>query len=104
MEKTVGVVGTGKIGKVFINICKGFGMNVLAYDMYPDENLSAEYVSKEELFKRSDIISLHCPLTEQSFHMIDKNALDLMKDGVVLINTSRGQLIKKRRPTARFKE
>ncbi len=93
--KTVGVIGTGKIGKVFINICKGFGMNVLAFDMYPDANLEVEYVSKEELFARSDIISLHCPLTDQSFHMIDKNALDLMKDGVVLINTSRGQLIKK---------
>ena len=93
--KTVGVIGTGKIGKVFISICKGFGMKVLAYDLYPDTNLDVQYVEKEELFKQSDIISLHCPLTEQTHHLIDRNALDLMKDGVVLINTSRGQLIKK---------
>ncbi|MFA9463761.1 MAG: 2-hydroxyacid dehydrogenase [Velocimicrobium sp.] len=93
--KTIGVVGTGKIGAVFIEICKGFGMKVLAYDMYPNKSLEVDYVSKEELFAQSDIISLHCPLTEQTFHLIDSNALELMKDGVVLINTSRGQLIKK---------
>lgn len=93
--KTIGVIGTGKIGKVFIDICKGFGMHVLAYDLYPDKNLEVEYVEKEELFLKSHIISLHCPLTEQTHHLINKEALDLMKDGVVLINTSRGPLVKK---------
>ena len=91
--KFVGVVGTGKIGQIFINICKGFGMRVLAYDKFPNPNLDVEYVSLEELFKRSDFISLHCPLTDESFHMIDKNSIALMKKGVGIINTSRGGLI-----------
>ncbi|HAP57045.1 MAG: 2-hydroxyacid dehydrogenase [Sphaerochaeta sp.] len=91
--KTIGVVGTGKIGKVFIDICKGFGMHVLAYDPYPDPKLEVTYCSFEELCRQSDIISLHCPLTEQSFHLINRNTISLMKDGVVLINTSRGALV-----------
>ncbi len=95
--KTVGVIGTGKIGKVFIDICKGFGMNVLAFDKFPDKALTetgkAEYVTLEELFKRSDIISLHCPLTEETNHIIDEKALALCKKGVVIINTSRGALV-----------
>lgn len=93
--KTVGVVGTGKIGKIFIRICQGFGMNILAYDAYPDPNLDVTYVEKEELFRQSDIISLHCPLTDQTHHMINEDSIQRMKDGVILINTSRGALVKK---------
>lgn len=91
--KTCGVIGTGKIGKVFINICKGFGMNILAYDPYPDAGLDVEYVDKKTLFEKSDIISLHCPLTEDTDHIIDSDSISLMKKGVVIINTSRGALI-----------
>lgn len=91
--KTVGVIGTGKIGKIFINICQGFGMNVIAYDSYPSQNENFEYVGLEELFKRSDIISLHCPLTAETANMINKNSIALMKKGVAIINTSRGGLI-----------
>jgi len=91
--KTVGIVGTGKIGQVFIDICKGFGMKVIAYDPYPIEDKGIEYVTLEELFKQSDIISLHCPLTKSTHHIIDKEAIELMKDGVTIINTSRGALI-----------
>ena len=91
--KTVGVVGTGKIGRIFIDICRGFGMHVIAYDKFPAKDTDIEYVSQEELFERSDIISLHCPLTEESKHMICKESIDIMKKGVVIINTSRGALI-----------
>lgn len=91
--KTVGVVGTGKIGKAFINICNGFGMKVLAYDKYPSEGINAEYVSMEELLSASDIISLHCPLTDENTHMINKDTIAKMKKGVIIINTSRGGLI-----------
>ncbi|MBO4949133.1 MAG: 2-hydroxyacid dehydrogenase [Peptococcaceae bacterium] len=91
--KTIGVIGTGKIGKAFVNICKGFGMKVLAYDLYPDEKLGIEYTDIDTIFKKSDIISLHCPLTKENYHLIDDKALSGMKDGVVLINTSRGSLI-----------
>lgn len=95
--KTVGVVGTGKIGKCFINIMKGFGANVLAYDVYKDENAEKEmgfkYVELDELYKNSDIISLHCPLTDDNFKMINKESIDKMKKGVIIINTSRGKLI-----------
>jgi D-lactate dehydrogenase len=91
--KTVGVVGTGKIGRIFIDICRGFGMHVIAYDKFPAKDTDIEYVSQEELFKRSDIISLHCPLTDESKHMICKESIDIMKKGVVIINTSRGALI-----------
>ena len=91
--KTVGVVGTGKIGKIFIDICRGFGMNVLAYDKFPAEGLGITYVPLEKLFEESDIISLHCPLTEETRHMIGKESIAKMKKGVVLINTSRGGLV-----------
>lgn len=91
--KTVGVVGTGKIGRIFIDICRGFGMHVIAYDKFPAKDTDIEYVSQDELFKRSDIISLHCPLTDESKHMICKESIDIMKKGVVIINTSRGALI-----------
>lgn len=92
-EKTVGIIGTGKIGKIFIEICKGFGMNVCAYDPYPSENSEIEYVSLEELCKRSDIVSLHCPLTDSTRYIINKRTISLMKSGVYIINTSRGALI-----------
>ncbi len=91
--KTVGVVGTGKIGKIFIEICRGFGMNVIAYDLYPSEGSGIKYVSLDELFEQSNIISLHCPLTDDTKHMIDARAIEKMKKGVVIINTSRGALI-----------
>ncbi len=95
--KTVGVIGTGKIGKVFIDICKGFGMNVLAYDKFPDksieENGRVKYAELSEIWENSDIISLHCPLTEETHHMINENSLTLCKKGVVIINTSRGALV-----------
>ncbi|MCQ2799268.1 MAG: 2-hydroxyacid dehydrogenase [Bacilli bacterium] len=91
--KTIGVVGTGKIGQVFINIAKGFGMNVLAYDPYPNQNLDVKYASLEEIYKESDYISLHCPLTERNKFMINKDSIKLMKKGVNIINTSRGALI-----------
>lgn len=94
--KTVGVIGTGRIGKAFIDICKGFGMNILAYDKYPSEDISCEtvkYVSLNELFKSSDIISLHCPLTEETYHVINKSTISQCKNGFVLINTSRGALV-----------
>ncbi len=93
--KTVGVVGTGRIGKIFIDICKGFGMNILAYDVFPDKNLDVTYVDKDALLANSDIISLHCPLTKETNHFIDEDAIDKMKQGAVLINTSRGGLVKK---------
>ena len=95
--KTVGVIGTGKIGKVFIDICRGFGMKVLAYDKFPSTGLdngdTVRYVSLEEVFLHSDIISLHCPLTEETYHIIDEAAIDKCKKGVVLLNTSRGALV-----------
>ena len=94
--KTVGVIGTGKIGMEFISICKGFKMNVIAYDLYPNPNLDVEYVSLDELFNRSDIISLHCPLTSETKHIIDMAAINKMKKNVVIINTSRGGLIDSR--------
>ena len=91
--KTVGVIGTGKIGRIFIDICRGFGMNVIAYDLYPAKDSDIEYVSLDELFGRSDIISLHCPLTAETRHLIDASAIGKMKKGVVIVNTSRGGLI-----------
>ncbi|MBR2524006.1 MAG: 2-hydroxyacid dehydrogenase [Clostridiales bacterium] len=91
--KTVGVVGTGKIGRIFIDICRGFGMNVIAYDKFPAADSGIEYVSLDELWQRSDIISFHCPLTDENRHMVNADSISRMKKGVVLINTSRGALI-----------
>ncbi len=91
--KTVGVIGTGKIGKIFIDICKGFGMHICAYDPYPSDNKDVEYVSIDELCKRSDIISLHCPLNDSTRYIINKRTIALMKDNVYIVNTSRGALI-----------
>ena len=91
--KTVGVVGTGKIGRVFIQICRGFGMHVIAYDKFPTPDSGIEYVTLDELWQRSDIISFHCPLTDENRHMVNADTIARMKKGVVLINTSRGGLI-----------
>lgn len=91
--KTIGVVGTGKIGRIFIDICKGFGMQVIAYDKFPAKDSDIEYVELEELWKRSDIISFHCPLTDENRHMVNADTIALMKKGVILLNTSRGALI-----------
>ncbi len=91
--KTVGVIGTGKIGRIFIDICRGFGMNVIAYDLFPAKDSCIRYVSLDELFEQSDIISLHCPLTDATRHLIDAEAIAKMKKGVVIVNTSRGGLI-----------
>lgn len=92
-EKTVGVIGTGKIGKIFIDICKGFGMKICAYDPFPSDELDIEYVSIEELCKKSDVISLHCPLNDSTRYIINKRTISLMKDNVYIVNTSRGALI-----------
>ncbi len=92
--KNVGVVGTGKIGAAFARICNGFGMKVLAVDEYKNPALDfAKYVDMETMLCQSDLISLHCPLTDETYHLIDKESIAKMKDGVVLINTSRGALI-----------
>lgn len=91
--KTAGVIGTGKIGQAFISICKGFGMEILAYDPYPADIEGVKYVSADELFKQSDIISLHCPLTRETRYIIDDGAISLMKKSALIVNTSRGQLI-----------
>lgn len=91
-SKTVGVIGTGNIGSVFIDICRGFGMNVLAYDI-KKTNLKANYVDMNTLFEKSDIISLHCPLNQSTYHMIDKRSISKMKKNAFIVNTSRGALI-----------
>lgn len=91
--KTIGVIGTGQIGRVFIDVCRGFGANVLAYDKYPAKDSGINYVELETLFRESDIISLHCPLTKETHHIINKDSIAMMKQGVYLINTSRGSLI-----------
>lgn len=92
---TAGIVGTGKIGAAMARICKGFGMEVIAYDKYPNPALEGllTYVELEELLPRSDLVSLHCPLTEENYHMLNNRTLALMKDTAILINTSRGPLI-----------
>ncbi|OPZ96774.1 MAG: D-lactate dehydrogenase [Bacteroidetes bacterium ADurb.Bin416] len=94
--KVVGVIGTGRIGAVFSRIMLGFGCTILAHDNYPNQSLidaGVRYTSVEEVFSTSDIISLHCPLTPETFHLINDKTLSLMKRGVMLINTSRGKLI-----------
>ncbi|OGW79964.1 MAG: hydroxyacid dehydrogenase [Omnitrophica bacterium RIFCSPLOWO2_12_FULL_44_17] len=96
-EKTAGVIGTGKIGKVLIKILKGFEMRVLAYDLFPDEKFRSEigfeYVGLDQIFRESDIISLHCPLSKETYHLINQGNIAKMKDGVMIINTGRGRLI-----------
>lgn len=91
--KTAGVIGTGQIGRIFIRICQGFGMKVLAYDPFPIENADFEYAEPERIYREADALSLHCPLTESSWHMIGAKELDMMKSSAYIINTSRGGLI-----------
>ena len=95
--KTVGIIGTGKIGMVFAEVLQGYGVRILAYDMYPNkamaEKLHIEYVPLDVLYRESDVISLHCPLTRENVHMINAEAIGEMKQGVYIINTSRGKLI-----------
>lgn len=94
-KKTAGIVGTGKIGAAMARICHGFGMKVIGYDMYPNKDLDfVEYVDLDTLLSQSDLISLHCPLMEETHHMINIDTIQKMKDGVILVNTSRGGLIK----------
>ena len=92
-RKTAGIVGTGRIGQAMARICAGFGMRVLAYDPCPVSGLDVEYVSMEELLRSADLISLHCPLHSETRHLIDRQAIADMKQGVYLVNTSRGGLI-----------
>jgi D-lactate dehydrogenase len=95
--KTAGVVGTGNIGKCLISILKGFGMDILAFDPYPDETYAEEtgitYASLETIYKEANIISLHCPLSKETEHMINAESIEKMRTGVMLINTSRGKLV-----------
>ena len=94
-QKTAGIIGTGKIGQAMAKICRGFGMKVIAYDLFPNKNLDfLEYVSLDELLSTSDLISLHCPMTPETEHLINSETIAKMKDGVILVNTSRGGLIK----------
>ena len=95
-EKTAGIIGTGKIGAAMCRICHGFGMKVIAYDVYQNAALKdfVEYVSLEELLAKSDLISLHCPLMDSTYHMVNIDTIRQMKDGVILVNTSRGALVK----------
>lgn len=91
--KTVGIVGTGKIGRIFAAICRGFGMRVVGFDKFPSSDAGIEYVALDELLAVSDVVSLHCPLTPETFHLIDGAAIEKMKRGAVLLNTSRGGLV-----------
>ena len=89
-------MGTGKIGAAMAKICRGFGMKVIAYDVYQNPDLAdfVEYVTLDELLAQSDLISLHCPLMDSTYHLINKDTIAKMKDGVILVNTSRGGLVK----------
>ncbi len=95
-QKTAGIIGTGKIGAAMCHICRGFGMKVIAYDVYENPSLKdfVEYVSLEKLLSESDVISLHCPLMDSTYHLVNINTIRQMKDGVILVNTSRGALVK----------
>ncbi|MGN1135454.1 MAG: 2-hydroxyacid dehydrogenase [Oscillospiraceae bacterium] len=91
--KTAGIIGTGQIGCIFMNICRGFGMNIVAYDPYPKKDPDINYVSLGELLGQSSIISLHCPLTPDTKFIINNKSIEKMKDGAFIVNTSRGKLI-----------
>ena len=95
-EKTAGIIGTGKIGAAMCRICRGFGMKVIAYDVYENPALKdfVEYVPLDKLLSDSDVISLHCPLMDSTYHMINIDTIKKMKNGVILVNTSRGALVK----------
>ncbi len=96
-QKTVGIIGTGKIAKIAIKILKGFGCRILAYDIYPDKPYAQKegytYTSLDQIYKESDIISLHCPLTKETEYIINEHSIEKMKTGVMIINTGRGKLI-----------
>lgn len=92
-HKIAGVIGTGKIGQAMIRIFNGFSMHVMAYDPFPNPNLDVEYASLEEVLKNADFLSLHCPLTHETSHIINAQSISMMKEGVCLVNTSRGGLI-----------
>ncbi|MFB9141971.1 2-hydroxyacid dehydrogenase [Vibrio artabrorum] len=94
--KTVGVIGSGKIGLATMRILKGLGMNILCYDPYPNPlavELGAQYVELDKLYQESDVISLHCPMSKENYHLLDKKAFSQMKDNVMIVNTSRGELL-----------
>ena len=91
--KTVGIIGTGKIGRSLANICNGFGMKILGHDPYKSDDFCGEYVSLDRLLQESDIVSLHCPLTKENLHLIGSDTIEKMRNGVYIINTSRGKLI-----------
>ena len=94
--KTAGIVGTGRIGQAMCRICRGFGMTVLAYDKYPSDEMrreGVEYVPLDRLLSAADLVSLHCPLTDETYHMIRTETIRRMKPGCILINTSRGALV-----------
>jgi D-lactate dehydrogenase len=91
--KTAGIVGTGKIGRIMIDIMRGFGMNIIAYDPFPAKDADFTYTTLDELWEKSDVISIHCPLTPETHHMVNQEALEKMKNEVILINTSRGGLV-----------
>ena len=91
--KTVGIIGTGKIGRCFADICAGFGMNIIGFDPYESDEFAGRYVSLDDIFKQSDIISLHCPLTKENRYLINRDTIAKMKEGSYIINTSRGMLI-----------
>ncbi|MGJ0579157.1 2-hydroxyacid dehydrogenase [Xenorhabdus bovienii] len=95
-KRTAGIIGTGKIGLAILRILKGFGMRLLAHDPYPNQEvleLGVKYVDLDTLYAESDVISLHCPMTPENHHLLDETAFNKMKDGVMIINTSRGALI-----------
>jgi D-lactate dehydrogenase len=94
--KTIGVIGTGQIGKTFCRVMKGFGCRIIAYDISKSQelmDLGVTYLSLNEVFQQSDILSLHCPLNEHTKHIVKEQSIALMKEGVMIINTSRGALI-----------
>lgn len=94
--RVAGVIGTGKIGQAVIRILKGFGMSILAYDPYPSDaaiELGANYVELDQLYAQSDVITLHCPMSPENYHLLNANSFNKMKDGVMIINTSRGALL-----------
>jgi D-lactate dehydrogenase len=98
--KTLGIVGLGHIGRHTALIGRGFGMQVIAFDVYHDEDFASEhqieYVSFEDLLARSDVVSLHAPMTPTSYHLINEHTIALMKQGAILINTARGELVENR--------
>ena len=92
-KKTVGIIGMGRIGRCFAAICRGFGMRVLAYDKVKDSIFGVTYTDTDTIFRESDVVSLHCPLTKETYHLVDGEAIGKMKSTAILVNTSRGALV-----------